>query len=314
MKRTSTVRPSRAKQSVGRKKELEEASPVDRWFGSQGWSALPFQHETWRHIAEKRSGLLNAPTGTGKTYAIWGGIVNAALKDDENSKRAGLRAIWITPLRALASEIAESAQRMCEATGLPWTVGARTGDTTAKQRAAQKKQLPHLLVTTPESLHVLLSQKGSAALFKNLDWFVADEWHELLGSKRGVQVELALSRLKALRPQIGIWGVSATIGNLEEAMSALLGVDPDTDALSIALDPFPGQVQRGVLVRAAIDKPIEMHTLLPERVEHYPWAGHLGLKLAKQLLPIIAASTSTLIFTNTRSQAETWYQHLLEIA
>ena len=302
------------KRSSKRKNGQTAPSPVDRWFAEQGWIAQPFQHETWQHMSLQRSGLLNAPTGTGKTYAIWGGVVNAALLDTARSKAPGLRAIWITPLRALASEIADSAQRMCEATGLPWTVGSRTGDTTAKQRAAQKKQLPHLLVTTPESLHVLLSQKGSATLFKNLDWFVADEWHELLGSKRGVQVELALSRLKALRPQIGIWGVSATIGNLEEAMAVLLGVDPDADPDGTDHE-FPlGQFHRGVLVRAQINKPIEMHTLLPERVEHYPWAGHLGLKLAKQLLPVIEGSTSTLIFTNTRAQAEIWYHHLLEIA
>lgn len=173
-----------------------------------------------------------------------------------------------------------------------------------KERAAQKKKLPHLLVTTPESLHVLLAQKNSSVLFKDLDWFIADEWHELLGSKRGVQVELALSRLKGLRPALSIWGISATIGNLEEARDVLLG--------PVTADPDPDK-GNSVLVRAAVRKKIEMHTIIPDHVEKYPWAGHLGLKLAHKLLPIIAASTSTLIFTNTRSQAEIWYQHLLEI-
>ncbi len=129
-------------------------------------------------------------------------------------RESRLRAIWITPLVPLAGEIAESAQRMCDGVGLDWKVGVRTGDTSTKERVAQKKALPQLLVTTPESLHVLLATKGYAELFKHLDWFIADEWHELLGSKRGVQVELGLSRLKALRPQLGIWGISATIGNL----------------------------------------------------------------------------------------------------
>lgn len=259
-------------------------------------------------MAQGRSGLLNAPTGTGKTYAVWGGVVNHALLHP--SKAPGLKAIWITPLRALAGEIAESAQRMCDGVGLDWKVGARTGDTSTKERVAQKKALPQLLVTTPESLHVLLATKGYAELFKHLDWFIADEWHELLGSKRGVQVELALSRLKTLRPQLGIWGISATIGNLPEAMDVLLGTDHS--GASGTVDP-PGR-QTPVLVRSTIKKPIEIRSIIPEEVERYPWAGHLGLKLAHHLLPIIEQSTSTLIFTNTRAQSEIWYHHLLNIA
>lgn len=301
------------KKSVGsRAPVIKPSNGAEAWFASQGWKSLPFQREVWKHLAQGKSGLLNAPTGTGKTYAVWGGVVNRALKEKKATRGTGLRAIWITPLRALANEIADSAQRMCIGTGLPWTVGTRTGDTSTKERAEQKKKLPQLLVTTPESLHVLLAQKNSSALFKDLDWFIADEWHELLGSKRGVQVELALSRLKGLRPSLSIWGISATIGNLEEAKDVLLGQAIPSEEGASSEDPSQGSVN-GVLVRAALRKKIEMHTIIPDHVEKYPWAGHLGLKLAKQLLPIIAASTSTLIFTNTRSQAETWYHHLLEI-
>ena len=259
-------------------------------------------------MAAGRSGLLNAPTGSGKTYAVWGGVVNAALVAPASGRRRvkgndatpakgrsdkpqGLRAIWITPLRALAGEIAESAQRMCDGVGLDWKVGVRTGDTSTKERAAQKKALPQLLVTTPESLHVLLATKGYAELFKHLDWFIADEWHELLGSKRGVQVQLGLSRLKALRPQLGIWGISATIGNLPEAMDVLLGTDQRAELLdrTCTVDPLgrPTDRQPPVLVRSTLRKPIEIRSIIPEKVEHYPWAGHLGLKLAKHLLPII---------------------------
>lgn len=304
----------------------KKSTPVDAWFAAQQWKAQPFQHEVWAHMAEGRSGLLNAPTGTGKTYAVWGGVVNHALRPDVRSRSAtpGLRAIWITPLRALANEIADSAQRMCDGVGLAWTVGTRTGDTSTKERAAQKKMFPHLLVTTPESLHVMLSQKGTADLFKQLDWFIADEWHELLGSKRGVQVELALSRLKGLRPNLGIWGISATIGNIEEAMEVLMGNTPHPRPLSEGEGSNASSTDTGtvdflgrhppVLVRSNISKPIEMHTIFPDKVEHYPWAGHLGLKLSKKLLPIIEASTSTLIFTNTRGQAEIWYHHLLDSA
>ena len=280
----------------------------------------PFQREVWEHIANGHSGLLNAPTGTGKTYAVWGGVVNQALGATaaKAPSSKGLRAIWITPLRALAGEIAESAQRMCDGVGLDWKVGVRTGDTSTKERAAQKKSLPQLLVTTPESLHVLLAAKGYAELFKQLDWFIADEWHELLGSKRGVQVELALSRLKALRPQLGIWGISATIGNLPEAMMVLHGADQRTVLWdrTHTVDPLGRLTDRQppVLVRSTLRKPIEIRSIIPEKVEHYPWAGHLGLKLAHHLLPIIEQSTSTLIFTNTRAQCEIWYHHLLDIA
>lgn len=287
-----------------RKKRSSRAKPtaVDAWFAAQGWTAQAFQQQTWAHLMAGRSGLLNAPTGTGKTYAVWGGIVDHALASVAKGEPQpeGLRAIWITPLRALANEIAESAQRMCDGAGLAWKVGTRTGDTSTKERAAQRKMLPHLLVTTPESLHVMLSNKGAADLFQHLHWFVADEWHELLGSKRGVQVELALSRLKALRPALGIWGISATIGNIDEAMDVLLG--------------DRGDAAPGVLVKARIHKPIEVRTIIPKKVEHYPWSGHLGLRLARSLLPIIDGSTSTLIFTNTRGQAEIWYHHLLDIA
>ena len=265
-------------------------------------------------MAQGRSGLLNAPTGTGKTYAVWGGVVNAALYSGPATK--GLKAVWITPLRALAGEIAQSAQRMCDGLGMGWTVGVRTGDTSSKERAAQKKNLPQLLVTTPESLHVLLASKGYADLFKHLDWFIADEWHELLGSKRGVQVELALSRLKALRRQLGIWGISATIGNLEEAMDVLHGTGAvgQTRKSTQWVDGTGAAEAAPVLVRSTIRKPMEIRSIIPEEVERYPWAGHLGLKLAHRLLPIIEQSTSTLIFTNTRAQSEIWYHHLLDIA
>lgn len=285
-----------AKQST-RGTSGRSAGPATTWFRQLGWRPQAFQREVWQHLAAGRSGLLNAPTGTGKTFAVLGGMVEQALKEPRPG--AGLRAIWITPLRALANEIADSARRMCEGTGLAWEIGLRTGDTAAKERAAQRKKLPQFLVTTPESLHLLLAQKNSTQLFKDLQWFVADEWHELLGSKRGVQVELALSRLKGLRPGLCIWGISATIGNLPEAADVLLG---------------PGWAQQGsVMVRAGLKKKIAMHTILPEQVERYPWAGHLGVRLAHRLLPIIEASTSTLIFTNTRSQAEIWYQHLLDL-
>ena len=128
---------------------------------------------------------------------------------------------------------------------------------------------------------------------------IVDEWHELMGSKRGVQTQLAISRMKALSPKMLVWGISATIGNLEEAVDVLLG-DFETG--------------KRKLIRSNFEKRTEVVSIFPDNVEKYSWAGHLGLKLADKLIPIIEGSKTTLIFTNTRAQSEIWYQKLLELA
>ena len=220
----------------------------------------------------------------------------AALKnDDPNAK--GLRLIWITPIRALAKEILISANRAIEAFDLDINVGVRTGDTSTTDRQKQIKKPPQILITTPESLHVMMSSKKSRKVFDHVSTVVVDEWHELMGSKRGVQTELFLSFLIMQNPDIRVWGISATIGNLEEAMDVLLGVD---------------KLPKRVLIKATIKKKIEVRSLLPDKIESYPWAGHLGIKLLEKVIPIIQKSKSTLIFTNTRAQCEIWYQRLLD--
>jgi len=204
--------------------------------------------------------------------------------------------LWITPIRALAVEIEKSANRAIAGMHSALTTDIRTGDTGASRRAKQLKSLPNILITTPESLHLMLCSKNAGELFGQLEIIVADEWHELMGTKRGVQVELAMSRLKTLSPCLLIWGISATIGNLPEAMECLLGMNT-----------------RGRLIRSAAGKEYEVISILPEKAERMPWAGHLGTRLAKNLLPVIHQSTSTLIFTNVRSQCEIWYRTLLEL-
>ncbi|HEX8515026.1 MAG TPA: ligase-associated DNA damage response DEXH box helicase [Bacteroidia bacterium] len=265
-----------------------------QWFDQQQWKPHAFQRETWKSIAAGNSGLLNAPTGYGKTFAIWFGVLQHYL--DQKKKPAGLHCLWITPLRALSKEILNAAKQVSQDLELTYTVGLRTGDTPLAERAKQKKRMPQGLITTPESVHLLLAQKGYPELFRNLQFVVVDEWHELLGSKRGVQIELALSRLKAINPHLKVWGISATIGNMEEAKEILLG----------------SEHEKGVMIRADIKKKIVIETVLPDTLEKFPWAGHLGLKLVDKVLPIIHANNSTLLFTNTRFQAETWYRHLLE--
>lgn len=225
-------------------------------------------------------------------------ILLQGLQAQEAAK--GLQAIWVTPIRALAKEIQGAIQRAAAGLGLGWRVEIRSGDTSSADRQKQKRKPPEILITTPESLHLLLASKGYPSYFGQLSAVVVDEWHEMMGSKRGVQMELALSRLKGLQPSLQVWGISATIGNMDDALHALLG-----QAYASG---------RYALVKAAIPKEIIIESILPDEAEQFPWAGHLGTKLIHKLLPILDKSTTTLIFTNTRAQCEIWYQKLLDVA
>ncbi|CAM4122944.1 ligase-associated DNA damage response DEXH box helicase [Zobellia roscoffensis] len=272
------------------------------WFQQQNWKPFKFQKDTWKAFLQGKNGLLNAPTGSGKTYALWFPIVLNYIKQNPQYKtkhKKGLKAIWITPLRALSQEIRQSAERVTADLETQMTVGIRTGDTTTKERAGQKKQMPDLLITTPESLQLLLATKGYDKIFKDCSAIVVDEWHELLGTKRGVQMELALSRLKTVSKDLRIWGISATIGNLEQARDVLLG--PETEAL-----------ENSLMIRANIKKKITVKSVIPKKMETFPWRGHLGLHLLEDVIPIINNSKTTLLFTNTRSQCEIWFQKILE--
>ncbi len=283
-------------------KQSELISIAEDWFQSKNWKSFPFQQKTWKAFLDGKHGLLNAPTGSGKTYALWVPIVLQYLKENPDYKtnhKKGLKAIWITPLRALSVEIQQAAQRFADDLGTGLTVGIRTGDTSQSERAKQKRQMPDLLITTPESLMLLLASKGYEKTFKNLTAIVVDEWHELLGSKRGVQMELALSRLKTVSKDLRIWGISATIGNLEEAQDVLLGMDTEFRKNSI-------------LIKSTQKSKIEVRSIIPKKMETFPWRGHLGLHLLEEIVPIIKSSKTTLIFTNTRGQCEIWFQKILE--
>ncbi|WP_285652027.1 ligase-associated DNA damage response DEXH box helicase [Allomuricauda sp. NBRC 101325] len=283
-------------------KESELFHIAENWFQEQKWKPFPFQKETWKAFLDGKHGLLNAPTGSGKTYALWFPIVLNYIKNHPDYKtkhKKGLKAIWITPLRALSQEIKQSAERITQDLGTQMTVGIRTGDTSTKERAQMRTNMPDLLITTPESLHLLLSSKGYAKTFKDCSAIVVDEWHELLGSKRGVQMELGLSRLKSVCKELRIWGISATIGNLEQAREVLLG-------------PTSPELENSVLVKANLNKKITVKSIIPKEMETFPWRGHLGLHLLDQVIPIIKKSKTTLLFTNTRSQCEIWFQKILE--
>ncbi|MBL7727594.1 MAG: DEAD/DEAH box helicase, partial [Dinghuibacter sp.] len=281
---------------------------IVRWLSEAGCKPFAFQEAAWQHLVNGESGLVNAPTGYGKTYSIFLGsiirFINAHPRSYKTKANNGLQLLWISPLRALAKDIGRAMEAAIAQLELPWRVGIRNGDTEIKERQRQKKQAPEILIITPESLHLLLAQKGYATFFSGVQIIAVDEWHELIGSKRGVQTELAISRLAGLARQrkknipFMCWGISATIGNLEQARETLL-------------HPLG---TRGVIVKAHLEKKISVASVFPDEIEKYPWAGHLGLKLLHKIIPIIEQSTTTLVFINTRGMSETWYQALLNAA
>ncbi|MDI1267890.1 MAG: ligase-associated DNA damage response DEXH box helicase [Polaromonas sp.] len=337
------------------------------WFATRGWKPFKFQREVWKALAAGQSGLLHATTGAGKTYAVWlaalmeytalarisrarSAIKTGAVLSPRKSAPApaqALTVLWITPMRALAADTLRALQLPLEVLNalscedgtpvfVPWSAGARSGDTAAAERATQNNCLPTVLVTTPESLSLLLARADAKEALGGVRMVVVDEWHELLGNKRGVQVQLALARLRewrrtdatkeipGVRHQQGprnrlcraagaaapsggsvlhevksagalcVWGMSATLGNLEEARHTLLG--------------HAG----GTQVQGQVPKKLVIDSLLPSRAERFPWGGHLGLTMLPQVIEEIAGSGTTLVFTNTRSQSEIWYQALLE--
>lgn len=270
------------------------------YFRKKGWTAFPFQIETWTDFLDGKSGLLNAPTGSGKTFALWFPVILEYIQNHPDTwqkpQNKGIQLIWVTPLRALAQDIQKAMQEVCDVIGLPWQVAVRNGDTDAKTRAAMKRRPPECLITTPETLHILISQKDHPKLFQSVQAIVVDEWHELVGNKRGVQVQLALEYIQSICPStFRRWAISATIGNLEEAAKALLGRD------------LPVHI-----IKAKIKKEIILQSVYPDEIEKYPWSGHLGIRLLDKVIPIIEEGNSVLLFTNTRSQTEIWYQKILE--
>jgi ATP-dependent Lhr-like helicase len=261
------------------------------WFASRDRTAFDFQEAMWRAYWNGESGLLNAGTGMGKTMAAWLGPL---LESGDEAKRAGIRVIWLTPLRALARDLEAALVEPLQFLGSSWRVEQRTGDTSTARRARQVKSPPQALITTPESLSLMLSHEHMLPALESVDALIVDEWHEFLASKRGVQLELAAARLRTLSPRLRVWGLSATLPDLPHAMQTLLG---------------PGR--SGRLVRAADTKRYAIEALLPDSIARFPWSGHLGLKLLPQVLALIENSRSTLVFTNTRSQAEIWYQAIV---
>ncbi|NGM66737.1 ligase-associated DNA damage response DEXH box helicase [Sphingobacterium sp. SGR-19] len=260
----------------------------------KGNTPFSFQEKAWKKYSNGYSGMVVAPTGFGKTFSIFLAVLIDFMNNPSRYQK-GLKLLWITPLRSLAKDLARAMQEAIDEIGLDWEVEVRNGDTDIKIKQRQSRQMPDVLLVTPESLHLLLAQKGRQRFFNTLQCIAVDEWHELLGTKRGVMVELALGFLKHQYPKLRIWGITATIGNLDEAMEIIIP-----------------HAKKRIKIVSRETKKIAIIPVFPTEVEVLPWAGHLGGKLAEEVVPIILGSKSTLVFTNTRSQSEMWYQLLLE--
>jgi ATP-dependent Lhr-like helicase len=265
-----------------------------------------WQIEAWRLALAGDSGLIHAPTGTGKTWAALGGALAgglaAAAREGHSSEARGPRLVWITPLRALAGDTRRAIQEAATAIGLDWRVLVRNGDSTGTERARSRRGACEALVTTPESLALLLADREAAVRFARVSTVVVDEWHELLGDKRGVLLALNLERLRRFADGAhagagpSVLGLSATLGNLDAALSALLG-----------------PLRSGRIIGGRIDKRVAVESLLPDSISRFPWAGHLGLVQLPGVAAAVAGARSTLVFTNTRAQAELWYEALSSV-
>ncbi len=260
------------------------------WFERRSWKPFPFQKDSWRTYLSNQSGLLHAPTGFGKTLSVWLGPVSETLSSGKPPRHCEV--LWITPLRALANDTLQSLREPLAEMGLDWPVEARTGDTSSYRKSKLREKYPYCLVTTPESLSLLLTYADTREKLAHLKCVIVDEWHELLGTKRGIQTELCLTRLRTWLPKVRTWGLSATLGNLDEAALPLMGA---SDFKTVAANQ---------------KKKIEIKTLIPDEIESFPWSGHLGTKSIKRVSQQLDQARTTLVFTNTRSQAEIWYQEI----
>ncbi|HET7315787.1 ligase-associated DNA damage response DEXH box helicase [Salinisphaera sp.] len=281
-------------ETIGAAALLAADARIERWFSDRNWRIFDFQRQAWAAQRRGESGLIHAPTGTGKTLAAWFGALGDWLATTDNaSATPGLTVLWITPLRALAADTTQHLAASAAELGLNWTIERRTGDTKSHVKARQRKKLPSALVTTPESLALLLSYANHERMFACLECVVVDEWHELLSTKRGVALELSLSRLRTIKPDLKTWGLSATLANLDEAGDVLTGGQSVTH------------------IRGVVPAATEITALIPDTIERFPWAGHMGTQMVGPVIAALENARTTLLFTNTRSQAELWHQALI---
>ena len=255
-----------------------------RWFASRGWRPRAHQLDVLAAAARGENVLLIAPTGGGKTLS---GFL-PSLIELADAPQTGLHTLYVSPLKALSADVARNLTGPVSEMGLGIAIETRSGDTSAEMRRRQKAQPPQLLLTTPESLAVLLTQADNAVFFGGLKRVVIDEVHALAGTKRGDQLALCLTRLAGLVPGLHRIGLSATVAH-PAAVRAY--VAPDARIIDVAGGAAP-----------------EIDIMLPQG--RLPWSGHMGLDSAADILARIAGAKLTIVFVNTRAQAELMFQAL----
>ncbi|WP_170465553.1 ligase-associated DNA damage response DEXH box helicase [Ruegeria arenilitoris] len=259
---------------------------ITDWFAAKGWSIHPHQQDMFDRAADPAT-LLIAPTGGGKTMA---GFL-PTLAELAADLRPGLHTIYVSPLKALAADIRRNLRGPADEIGLPIRIEDRTGDTSATQKKRQRVDPPHILLTTPESLALLTSYEDAGRMFADVQRVIVDEIHALAESKRGDQLMLALARLQSLCPNLRRVGLSATVE------------DPQTIARFLARNPDPCQI---IQADPGPDPDIRML----ETQEMPPWSGGGAAYSIPAVLEQIKQHKTTLIFHNTRAQAEIFFHNL----
>ena len=273
----------------------ETPTPLEEWFQRRFSAPTPPQREAWPHIRAGENVLIVSPTGTGKTFAAFYEILRTLCREHaEGQLTEGLQCLYLSPLRALGYDLARNLngplQEAYDGTP-PIRVGLRSGDTPEDERRHQFTHPPHLLVTTPESLGLLLSQPRWIPQLRQIRWVIVDEVHSLAENKRGTHLALSLERLETLRATglrpLQRIGLSATVAPVERVARFLCG------------DSRPCAI-----IQAATAKPIELKVYTPLQKDPYPMAGFTGVRMMGALGKLIRKFRTTLVFTNTRSGAE----------
>ncbi len=258
--------------------------PFAAWFAARGWTPRAHQREVLAASEAGESVLLIAPTGGGKTLA---GFLPSLIGLAAGERRGGLHTLYVSPLKALAADVARNLLRPVAEMALDIRIETRSGDTSAAERRRQRADPPEILLTTPESLALMLSFEDAPSVFAGLRAVVIDEVHALAGTKRGDQLALCLARLGALAPAARRIGLSATVAH-PAALAAWVGA--------------------GRTITSAAGMRPEIGLMLPE--DRLPWSGHMGLAAAPAILARIAAARMTIVFVNTRAQAELLFHAL----
>ncbi|MEM7751636.1 MAG: DEAD/DEAH box helicase, partial [Pseudomonadota bacterium] len=298
-------KPARKASAKSRRKRSGQAllpDVVEQWFSSRGWEARAHQVRLIEQGRSRQPTLLIAPTGAGKTLAGFLPSLSDLIEPTEQAERkgAGLHTLYLSPLKALAVDVARNLTTPLEEMGLKISVETRSGDTSAAKRQRQRTRPPDILLTTPEQLALLLSNEDAAYLFADLKTIVLDELHALTATKRGDLLSLGLARLRRLAPGVLCIGLSATVARPSELRAFLVEqAEPETT------------IHLADLVEVAGGVAPEINIL--ETEEALPWSGHTSRYAVPDLYAQIKAHRLTLLFVNTRSQAELLFQELWRI-